>query len=96
MLALEGADTDPRRSALLTLRAIDHLHHDRLPAAIADAAAAVAAAATDPEHAFSAAPWAALFMAHVFQVTSPTVADRYGECLDTARASGSDFESRRR
>ena len=90
VLALEGADTHPRRSALLTLRAIDHLHHDQLPAAIADAEAAVAA--MDPHQAFWAGPWSALMMAHVFQVTSSTVTDRCEELLDAARGSGNGFE----
>jgi predicted ATPase/class 3 adenylate cyclase len=90
VLALDGASTHPRRSTLLTLRAIDHLHHDRLPAAIDDAEAAVAA--MDGRVPFVAAPWATLFMSHVFAVSSSDVADRYEECLRAARASGSDFE----
>ena len=47
----------------------------------------------DPRLAFSAAPWATLFMAHVFQVTSSSVADRCEELLDAARGSGSDSSS---
>ena len=43
VLAVDGAADHPRRTSLLTLRSIDHLHHDRLQAAMGDAEAAVAA-----------------------------------------------------
>ena len=90
VLAMEGAASSPSYPALLALRALDHVHHDRLPAAIRDAEMAVAE--VQPGSRFSVQPWAALFMSHVIAGSSPTVADRCEECLRAARVSGSDFD----
>jgi len=90
VLAMEGAETSPSYGALLAVRALDHVHHDRLPAAIGDAEAAVAA--MDSGSAFSVSSWATLLMSHVIAVSSPSVVDRCAECLRAARAAGSDFE----
>ena len=90
VLAMEGAARSSSYPALLALRALDHLHHDRLPDAIQDAEHAIVAVPSGST--FSVQPWVALFMSHVTAVSSPSVADRCEECLRAARASGSDFE----
>ncbi len=90
VLAMRGGEAHPARAELLALRALDHLHHDRMPDALADAEAAVAVLSAEGR--FASTPWAALFMIHVADGSPAGVADRTEECLAAARACGDDFE----
>ena len=90
VLAMRGGEAHPARAELMALRALDHLHHDRMPDALADAEAAVAVLGAEGR--FASTPWTALFMIHVADGSPAGVADRTEECLAAARASGDDFE----
>ena len=92
VLALPGADVHPRRSALLSLRALDHHHHSRPDAAVEDAELAVAALDTDPTP-FSASPWAALFMGTLLSSRPSSVDPALCEvCVTRALETGDDYE----
>ena len=88
-LATTGAAEHPRFTHALTVRALDHLHHQRNEDADRDARQAVDLLA-EPGTAFDASPWSVLCTAHFYagRVAEVEGAEAF---LDEARAAGDPY-----
>jgi predicted ATPase/class 3 adenylate cyclase len=88
-LATTGAGEHPRFVQVLAVRALDHLHHQRIADAERDARQAIDLLAA-PGFSFSADPWAVLCMGLIYAGRAPEVegADAF---LEAARATGDDY-----
>jgi predicted ATPase/class 3 adenylate cyclase len=88
-LATTGAADDPRFASVLAIRAIDHVHHQRLDEAERDARRAIDLMA-EPNISFSANPWSVLCFALMTSGRADEIegVDAY---VDAARATGDDY-----
>jgi predicted ATPase/class 3 adenylate cyclase len=88
-LATTAAADDPRFAQVLAIRAIDHVHHQRLDKAERDARRAVDLMA-EPNTPFSANPWSVLCFALMTSGRADEIegVDAY---IEAARATGDDY-----
>jgi predicted ATPase/class 3 adenylate cyclase len=88
-LETTGANKHPRFTHVLAMRALDHLHHQRIADAERDARRAIALMA-GPGTPFSASPWSALWNVLILSGRAKEV-EGVDAFLEAARATGDDY-----